>query len=87
MNIIAGIGSYDTNTAYELAFAPRLRCRCFAYGHPYYNKRPRAALFSTLKYVADRVDIHVLFNVPSRTSQASRRYLPASLPSTPSSTE
>lgn len=70
MKIIAGIGSNDTNTAFELAVAAK-SCGADAtlMVTPYYNKTSQRGLVQHFTYVADRVDIPmILYNVPSRTS-------------------
>jgi 4-hydroxy-tetrahydrodipicolinate synthase len=70
MKIIAGVGSNDTNTAFELSVAAK-SCGADAtlMVTPYYNKTSQRGLVQHFSYVADRVDIPmVLYNVPSRTS-------------------
>ena len=70
MKIIAGIGSNDTNTAYELAVAAKASgADATLMVTPYYNKTSQRGLVQHFTYVADRVDIPmILYNVPSRTS-------------------
>jgi len=70
MKIIAGIGSNDTNTAFELATAAKASgADGTLMVTPYYNKTSQRGLVQHFTYVADRVDIPmVLYNVPSRTS-------------------
>ena len=70
MKIIAGVGSNDTNTAFELATAAKASgADGILMVTPYYNKTSQRGLVQHFTYVADRVDIPmVLYNVPSRTS-------------------
>ena len=70
MKIIAGIGSNDTNTAFELAVAAKSSgADATLMVTPYYNKTSQRGLVQHFTYVADRVDIPmILYNVPSRTS-------------------
>ena len=70
MKIIAGVGSNDTNTAFELATAAKASgADGILMVTPYYNKTSQRGLVQHFSYVADRVDIPmVLYNVPSRTS-------------------
>ena len=70
MKIIAGIGSNDTNTAFELACAAKASgADATLMVTPYYNKTTQRGLVQHFTYVADRVDLPmILYNVPSRTS-------------------
>ena len=70
MKIIAGIGSNDTNTAYELAVAAKASgADATLMVTPYYNKTSQRGLVQHFTYVADRVDLPmILYNVPSRTA-------------------
>ena len=70
MKIIAGIGSNDTNTAFELAVCAKASgADGTLMVTPYYNKTSQRGLVQHFTYVADRVDIPmILYNVPSRTS-------------------
>lgn len=70
MKIIAGIGSNDTNTAFDLAVSSKASgADATLMVTPYYNKTSQRGLVQHFTYVADRVDLPmILYNVPSRTA-------------------
>ena len=69
MNVIAGIGSNNTENALRAAENAKYSgADAVLMVTPYYNKTTQKGLVEHFSYVADRVDIPmILYNVPSRT--------------------
>lgn len=72
MNVIAGVGSNNTQTALRHAEDAKFAgADAILMVTPYYNKTSQKGLIEHFSYVADRVDIPmILYNVPSRTGMS-----------------